>query len=161
MPNIRSRRNLELRYLILTVVKLFFINRGETKVYRSPKRLKVILLEMDDIGEVWPDKLFEAEEMFSNTEWINSKMDAAVQFSQQVTFSKSIQLQQALVSPVKNGSVSRTNEESDNALNNILLLYTHSLLLSTKLTSGRHSCCNKGYTISASSVINANIVGGI
>jgi hypothetical protein len=98
MPNIRSRRNLELRYLILTVVKLFFINQGETKVYRSPTRLKVILLEMDDIGEVWPDKLFEAEEMFSNTEWINSKMDAAVQFSQQVTFSKSIQLQQGVSS---------------------------------------------------------------
>jgi hypothetical protein len=53
---------------------------------------------MDDIGEVWPDKLFEAEEMFSNTEWINSKMDAAVQFSQQVTFSKSIQLQQGVSS---------------------------------------------------------------
>jgi hypothetical protein len=35
------------------------------------------------------------------------------------------------VSLGKNGLFSLTNKESDNALNNILLLYTHSLLLPT------------------------------
>ena len=107
--------------------------------------LKVLFSEMDTTNQFGPmevsgigekeglpiEAFAKVQEMFSNVDWLDPTGDAAIQLFQRLTSTENIQLRQGFLSPSKKeaeslelGSISPTNQHSDNLHKNQATFYT-------------------------------------